>query len=83
MKWARFSHSFTYFLVTAVTCGAPPNIANAYIPSRPSRYVFDIGASVTYECKKGFEFTTSEDNVICEDDGDWSKTRPACKGEIK
>ncbi|KAM6079502.1 complement factor H isoform 2-T2 [Theristicus caerulescens] len=60
-----------------VSCGAAPEIPNAYITSAPQER-YQPGARVQYECESNFQMV-GENHVTCTD-GEWSQA-PTCKGK--
>ena len=61
-----------------VNCGAPPAINNGQIQGSDYSY----NAKITYSCiAANFKLSGSEER-ICQADGTWSGTQPACLGKF-
>ena len=60
-----------------IDCGSPDKPSNGIVIGND----FTFGATVEYECTKGFVLVGSKTRT-CQDNGVWSRDTPFCKGEM-
>lgn len=67
-------YKYTFF---AVTCETPTDGTNTCLVSPGTKYLKDD--TYTYSCKEGYEESTGDMQITCQNDGLWSGVTPACK----
>jgi len=70
------TNTFSPNIISVIQCSNPTQITHAAMSLTGN----DIGNTVTYTCVSGYNQSSGDLTLACNDNGQWSGTFPVCEG---